>query len=156
MKYILICFLLVIEVIQANAINAGLAMSVDSSVLSNSKKALINYLERSLTEMTFSNVYVLTSRFEELKLSTINIDESNVQVRIENDRIKVNVRDFEGYFTGKALSTRLFGGYDHYTFTCHAQKGGMNWDFEMGLGHRYVQGEYLPIFEFDDSHFTFN
>ena len=75
MKYILICFLLVIEVIQANAINAGLAMSVDSSVLSNSKKALINYLERSLTEMTFSNVYVLTSRFEELKLSTINIDE---------------------------------------------------------------------------------
>lgn len=88
--------------------------------------------------MTFKKVYVLNNRFDELRLSTVNIDEKDVQVRIVNDRIKVSVRDFEGYFTGKAYATRIFGGYDHYTFTCHALKGGMNWDFEMSLGHRYV------------------
>ena len=97
MNYILICFLLVIEVIRANAINAGLAISVESKVLSNSKKALINYLERSLLELTFEYIYVLNTRFDEIKLSTVNIDEKNVQVRIggpNNDRIKVSVKDF--------------------------------------------------------------
>lgn len=54
------------------------------------------------------------------------------------------------------MTTRLFGGYDRYTFACTALKGGLNWDFEMSLGHRYIHEELLPIFVFEESKFTFN
>lgn len=107
---ILVSLILVVQasVPQKISVNAGIAMSIENKLMSSSKNALINYIERSLFEVHLDDIHVLNTKFHGLRFKSVHILEQDIFLRIggpNNDRIKVDIYKMGGELSGTS-STR--------------------------------------------------
>ena len=67
-----------LNTVVASPINAGMAISIDNRILSTSKNAIVNYLKECMLQLKFGTIYVMTSRFDGLMFTGIEIDPKDV------------------------------------------------------------------------------
>ena len=74
----------------------GFAMSANEKVIQNSKTAFLEYMKQMFTEMKFEDFSVVNYEMQNLKFTDIQIDESDVSIKIEGDRVKVDMKNVGG------------------------------------------------------------
>jgi hypothetical protein len=75
-------------------------MSANEKVIQNSKTAFLEYMKQMFTEMKFDDFNVANYEMQNLQFTEIQIDESDVSIKIEGDRVKVDMKNVGGELSG--------------------------------------------------------
>ena len=100
-------------------------MSTNEKVIQNSKTAFLEYMKQMFTEMKFEDFSVVNYEMQNLKFTDIQIDESDVSIKIEGDRVKVDMKNVGGELSGHCQQKQLLGNYIRFDYQIKVDKGGI-------------------------------
>jgi len=121
----LVCF--AISAVIADSHYGGLAMSANEDVIRQGKNVAVKYLREMFKEVHIDdfNIQMLgTEKLSNMKFEGVEINEDDIEIKIVDRWLEVNIKNMGGKITGHSWKKVLFGE-EVFDFDINCRKGGI-------------------------------